>query len=226
MTSLEDGEYNTYRLVGMYFFLHNTGLYKEGKMANHRGEDTRARIMDAAVRKFANSGYDSASVDDICSEAGVSKGAFYHHFPSKQAIFVALMEGWLSVIELGIIKTEAESVPQKLIKMTELLPAIYASAEDQLPMFLEFWMQASRDEKIWNAIIAPYHHYQEHFEKLLDDGMREGSIESINTKTASHVIVSLAVGMLLQAVLDPVGADWAKTTREGIEMFLSGISKK
>jgi hypothetical protein len=40
------------------------------------------------------------------------------------------------------------------------------------------------------------------------------------------VIVSLAVGLLLQGVLDPRGADWAKTSRAGIEMFLSGIEKK
>ncbi len=45
-------------------------------MPQQRGEETRARILDAAVRKFAIAGYDAASVDDICAEAGVSKGAF------------------------------------------------------------------------------------------------------------------------------------------------------
>jgi len=48
-----------------------------------RSEETRARILDAAIRRFAIAGYDAASVEDICTEAGVSKGAFYHHFPTK-----------------------------------------------------------------------------------------------------------------------------------------------
>jgi AcrR family transcriptional regulator len=194
-------------------------------MSQQRGEDTRARILDAAVRKFALAGYDSASVEDICGEAGVSKGAFYHHFPSKQAIFLALMQGWLSMIDLGFNTSKGETVPQTLLHMTDLLPAIFASAEDRLPMFLEFWMQASRDETIWKAIIAPYHHYQEHFEKMFIAGMEEGSIKPINAKVASQVIVSLAVGLLLQGVLDPRGADWAETSRDGIEMFLNGIAK-
>jgi TetR/AcrR family transcriptional repressor of nem operon len=47
-------------------------------MPQQRSEETRASILDAAVRCFALSGYDAASVDDICEEAGVSKGAFWH----------------------------------------------------------------------------------------------------------------------------------------------------
>ena len=71
-------------------------------MPQQRSEETRARIMDAAVRRFSISGYDAASVDDICAEAGVSKGAFYHHYPTKQAIFLALMQGWLGMIDIGL----------------------------------------------------------------------------------------------------------------------------
>ncbi len=193
-------------------------------MSQQRGEETRARILDAAVRKFALAGYDSASIDDICSEAGVSKGAFYHHFPSKQAIFLALMQGWLSMIDLGMNAAQGETIPNALMHMTDLIPAIFASAEDRLPMFLEFWLQASRDEKIWNAIIAPYHHYQEHFEKMFITGAKEGTIKPLDPKMASQVIVSFAVGLLLQGVLDPRGADWGKTARQGIEMFLNGIA--
>ena len=70
-------------------------------MTQQRSEETRANILDAAVRRFAISGYDAASVDEICAEAGVSKGAFYHHFPTKQTVFLALLEGWLKTIEPG-----------------------------------------------------------------------------------------------------------------------------
>lgn len=56
-----------------------------------RSEETRARILQAALTLFARLGYEAASVEDICVEAGVSKGAFYHHFPTKQAVFLQLL---------------------------------------------------------------------------------------------------------------------------------------
>ena len=194
-------------------------------MPQKRAEETRGRILDAAVRKFAIAGYDAASVDDICAEAGVSKGAFYHHYPTKQAIFLALMQGWLGMIDMGMEAVRAESVPQTLIKMTDLLPGVFAAAEDRLPMFLEFWMQASRDEKVWKAMIAPYRHYQEHFARLVEEGITEGSLKpTTDAQVAAQVIVSLAVGLVLQGVLDPRGADWEKTARESMKILMNGLA--
>jgi len=193
-------------------------------MPQHRSEETRARILDAAVRRFAIAGYDAASVDDICAEAGVSKGAFYHHYPTKQAIFLALMQGWLTMIDMGLNAIRKDTVPETLVQMTNLLPGVFAAAEDRLPMFLEFWLQASRDENIWKAVIAPYHHFQEHFARLVDDGIAEGSLKPTDSHVAAQVIVSLAVGLVLQGVLDPHGADWEKTARESMQILMNGLA--
>jgi AcrR family transcriptional regulator len=193
-------------------------------MPQQRAQETRGRILDAAVRKFAIAGYDAASVDDICTEAGVSKGAFYHHFPTKQAVFLALMQGWLGMIDMGMEAIRAETVPETLIKMTNLLPGVFAAAEDRLPMFLEFWLQASRDETVWKAVIAPYRHYQEHFAGLLEAGIAEGSLKPTDSQVAAQVIVSLAVGLVLQGVLDPQGANWEKTARESMQILMNGLA--
>jgi AcrR family transcriptional regulator len=189
-----------------------------------RSEETRTRILEAAVRRFAVSGYDAASVDDICSQAGVSKGAFYHHFPTKQAIFLALMQSWLAVIDLGMEAARKDTIPETLVHMTNLLPGVFAAAEDRLPMFLEFWLQASRDEKVWKAVIAPYRHYQAYFTGLVEEGIAEGSLKETDARAAAQVIVSLAVGMVLQGVLDPHGADWEKTAHESMQILMNGLS--
>jgi AcrR family transcriptional regulator len=200
-------------------------MIEEHCMTQHRAEETRGRILDAAVKRFAVAGYDAASVDEICAEAGVSKGAFYHHFPTKQAVFLALMQGWLAMIEMGMQAVRKETVPDTLITMTNLLPGVFAAAENRLPMFLEFWLQASRDETVWKAIIAPYRHYQEYFLKLINDGMKEGSIKRVDSQVAAQVIVSMAVGLVLQGVLDPHGADWEKTARESMQILMNGLAK-
>jgi AcrR family transcriptional regulator len=194
-------------------------------MPYHRSEDTRARILDAAVRRFSMAGYDAASVDEICSEAGVSKGAFYHHFPSKHAIFLALMQGWLNLIDIRMSATRQKNVPETLVHMTNLLPDVFATAEDRLPMFLEFWLQASRDEKVWKAVIAPYRHFQEQFTKLIEDGIAEGSIKSVDPQVAAQVILSLAVGLVLQGILDPSSTNWQEMARESMHIILNGLAK-
>ena len=47
---------------------------------------TRLKILDVALDLFKEKGIDSVKVTDICQAAGVSVGAFYHHFPSKESI--------------------------------------------------------------------------------------------------------------------------------------------
>jgi AcrR family transcriptional regulator len=194
-------------------------------MPQQRSEETRASILDAAVRCFALSGYDAASVDDICEEAGVSKGAFYHHFPTKQSIFLALLQGWLKTIDTGLEGLRKETVPETFVAMTELLPVIFTAADDSLPMFLEFWTQASRDETVWKATIAPYRHYHEHFADLIRDGIAEGSLKQVDADSASQVVLSLAVGLFLQGVLDPQGADWQKVGEESMQIIMNGLAK-
>jgi AcrR family transcriptional regulator len=193
-------------------------------MPQKRAEETRGRILDAAVRKFAIAGYDAASVDDICIEAGVSKGGFYHHFPTKQAVFLALMQGWLGMIDVGMEAVHAETIPDTLIQMTGLLPGVFAAAEDRLPMFLEFWLKASRDETVWKAVIAPYRQYHERFARLVEDGIAEGSLKPTDPQVVAQVILSLAVGLVLQGVLDPHGADWEKTARESMQILMNGLA--
>lgn len=52
-------------------------------------KDARSKLLDAALHAFRAKGYAATSVDDLCAAAGVTKGAFFHHFRSKEEIAVA-----------------------------------------------------------------------------------------------------------------------------------------
>ena len=56
--------------------------------------DARTKLLDAAISLVRAQGYAATSVDDLCRKAGVTKGAFFHHFESKDALAVAAANRW------------------------------------------------------------------------------------------------------------------------------------
>jgi AcrR family transcriptional regulator len=191
-----------------------------------RSEETRARIMESAIKLFSNRGYNTASVDDICAEAGTSKGAFYHHFESKQALFLALLDGWLQTIDSAIQASKEKTAPETFMQMTEAFPYLFETAGEGLPMFLEFWLQASRDKKVWEASIAPYRRYHKYFASLIKKGVEEGSFVEVDADLASRMIVATAMGLLLQSLLDPKGGKWEKVARESTDLLVNNFLNK
>lgn len=58
--------------------------------------NARDKLLEAAVKLIRSQGFSTTSVDDLCREAGVTKGAFFHHFASKEALGVAAADYWSS----------------------------------------------------------------------------------------------------------------------------------
>lgn len=57
-------------------------------------EGPKRKLLDAALRVIRTQGYAGSSVDDICREAGVTKGSFFHHFKGKDDLAIAATEHW------------------------------------------------------------------------------------------------------------------------------------
>lgn len=57
----------------------------------------RSRLLDVALRILREKGYNATTVDDLCAAAGVTKGAFFHHFKSKEDMAVAAADHWSAV---------------------------------------------------------------------------------------------------------------------------------
>lgn len=62
-----------------------------------RKADARAKLLDAALTVIRVKGYCATSVDELCAAAGVTKGAFFHHFKSKDDLAVAAADHWSQV---------------------------------------------------------------------------------------------------------------------------------
>jgi AcrR family transcriptional regulator len=198
-------------------------------MTSHqRGEETRARIVEAATEAFARYGYDSASVAEICRRAGVTKGGFYHHFPSKQALFLEMLEQWLEGIDdqLDQFRSGDEDVPGQLLSMSAMIRVVFQEAGGRLPLFLEFLNKAGHSPVVWQATVAPFRKYHAYFSDMVGSGVEEGSLCQVDPDLASNVLLSYAVGLLVLGLLDPHGADWGQVGQAGMQILLDGLAKK
>lgn len=194
----------------------------------HRSEETHNHILEVANQLFAKSGYDATGVAEICQSAGVSKGAFYHHFPTKQAVFMELINSYMNSIEAGfnLMRQQTQNVPQVILQMAEMVGSLFQASDIHLPIFLEFWTHANHDPQVWEATVAPYHRYQSYFAEMIQEGIDQGTIQPVDPHQVARVIVSLAVGLLMESLFNPQVSDWQQEARASLELLLNGISRR
>jgi AcrR family transcriptional regulator len=203
-------------------------LVERNSSGDQGGLETRSRILKAAEECFARYGYDSTGVAEICRAASVSKGALYHHFPSKQAIFVEMFEIWMHGFsgQMERIREEAGSVPDALLRMVQMTGLVFQRAAGQLPLFIEFLTKASRDPDTWRATIAPYKFFREFFADLIRRGIEEGSLGPVDPELSARMIVSFGAGLVMQGVFDPEGGRWVEVGEQGMKTILQGMIKE
>ena len=152
----------------------------------------------------------------------------YLIYASKQAAFLELLDRWLAGLDaqLATARIGAETSPEALLQMAAMVGPVFQEASGQLPIFLEFWSKASHDPAIWQAANAPYRRYRAFFASLVENGIAEGTLRRVEPELAAQLFVSLAVGLVLQRLLDPQGADWGRVAQEGVRMILEGLQRR
>ncbi len=87
-----------------------------------RQEDTRKKILDQALELFAARGYDAVSVGEIAEAVGIKAPSLYNHFPSKQAIFDALVASTAARYEAdtGKIDIHVQNAPQDIPAFSQI----------------------------------------------------------------------------------------------------------
>ena len=85
-------------------------------------EDTKKKILDKSLELFSTQGYDAVSVGEIAKVVGIKAPSLYNHFPSKQAIFDAIVESTAAQYEAdtGKIDIHVQDVKQDISVFTEI----------------------------------------------------------------------------------------------------------
>ncbi len=194
-----------------------------------RSSETRSKILKCAQELFGRNGYDATGVEQICLKAGVSKGAFYHHFPSKQKLFLGLLQNYLDILNTQFFEArkEAQTIPMWMMEMASLSQQVYEAAEAQFPLYIEFLVQAMRRPEVWKAASAPFKQYRSIFSDIIQKGIEEESYQNeLDTLMVSRIVISMAIGLLVQAVFDPGEVEWEETIKYGISIINKGIAKE
>src|SRR5690242_12738732 len=96
-----------------------------------RGDQTREQILQAARQLFANKGYHNTSVYDLFEESGITKGAFFHHWKSKEDLAITILEDVETRFEdqFFSIATGEGRAREKIDKMLKMIGELGASGD-------------------------------------------------------------------------------------------------
>ena len=172
-------------------------------------KSSRERLLEAAAKVFAARGYEAASVDEIATAAGLSKGAVYWNFSSKDELFHALLEERIDrqIEETAEILRSAPTDRPVDPEVANRWEAMLGRERDLMLLSQEHWARAARDPELR----ARYAERQARLRDVLADGMRtrvrRTGAPSFSTpaEDVATAYLALANGLALQRLVDPEG---------------------
>ena len=176
-------------------------LTREQSRAN-----TRERLLGAARRVFARSGFHGASVEEVASEAGFSTGALYSNFTGKEDLFLALMEREINehAREIAQAVSARDSMAERATGGARQWMIMIEREPEVLLLFMEFWAYGVRDAQVRPKVAARFAQVRELLTKLIADGVREFDLElDIPAEQLAVAIDALADGIARQKLADP-----------------------
>ena len=180
------------------------------------------KILSATEVCIKKNGINNLDINEICKEAGFSKGAFYHHFKSKQHLLLELLNKWIkNITEQVIIPDKKLDTIDLIIYVIEKLSPAFEQSEKQLPIFLELYIKAINDKNLKEYVLQTHENFLLFFTSVLKNGMEKGTIKSGNPLHVSKILFSITLGLLIQGLLDPEGEDWNELAKTSIKMLLS-----
>ncbi|MFC5929016.1 TetR/AcrR family transcriptional regulator [Cryobacterium melibiosiphilum] len=172
---------------------------------------TRAAIISGAAAVFQQRGYGSTSLADVCAEAGVTKGALYFHFDSKEALARAIIESQhelSSAIGRDLVASNMRGLNAMIVMTLEIADQLHNN-----PVVSAGVRLTIEAANFASPVDAPYLDWMKAAEVFLRRGQVEGDItETVEVCSAAHFLISGFTGV--QVVSDVL------TRREDIQQRL------
>ena len=191
-------------------------------------DKTRRRILDAAFTQMYRQGYQAMRVDAVLADTKLTKGAFYHHFPSKKVLGEAVIDEVLAgMIEQMWVRSLADYVdPVEGIKaVLRMIPSMMGPQLTQLGCPLNNLAQEMSpiDEAFRSKLNRIFHVWIESISDALKRGQQNGCIlPGIDTHGAAIFIVAAYEGAVSMTKSEQSNEMMTICARQ-IELYLEGL---
>ena len=192
-------------------------------------EATREKLLRAAFDEIYRRGFQAASLDTILAQAGVTKGALYHHFPTKAALGLAVVDevvkGLLLERWLGVLQAQPGDPVTALQVTLRHRAANLTAGEIELGCPLNNLAQemSPLDEQFRRSVDATFETWREGFAQVLARGQAEGTVRrDVDAKKVATFIVAAVEGSYGLAKTAQSGP-MVRANLEMLGMFLEGL---
>lgn len=188
---------------------------------DQRKAQTRARLLDAAARVFAAKGYRGAAVDDVAELAGLTKGAVYAHFRTKEALYLALVRerGLASLAEVEAL-FDSERQPERRAQALSDRAVAQLKDRDWLLLDHEFVSHAAREPKLRKELRERTEQVRAVNAALIQRQWADrGTRPAISAEDFDRLMDGLGKHFAQEALLDPK-ADLAPVLRRTYEFLV------
>jgi TetR/AcrR family transcriptional repressor of nem operon len=192
-------------------------------------EATREKLLRAAFEEIYRRGFQAASLDTILAQAGVTKGALYHHFPTKAALGLAVVDevvkGLLLERWLGVLQAQPGDPVTALQGTLRHRAANLTAGEIELGCPLNNLAQemSPLDEQFRRSVEATFEAWREGFARVLGRGQAEGTVRrDVDPKQVATFIVAAVEGSYGLAKSAQSGS-MVRANLEMLGLFLEGL---
>ena len=166
----------------------------------------RAHILDAAATRFAEQGFHRSSMQDVINEAGLSPGAVYRYFRSKDDIIVAISLEAMALVET-VVREGLESGRLVGPLIADLPAALLrqSRADDRMRLAVQAWGEALRNPTLAAAMQHGLTGVLHALSERVRAAQQEGSASSEADATEiARVLLALVQGFILQRCMEPL----------------------
>ncbi len=182
-------------------------------------EARRTQILDAAVRCFAQRGYYETTIEDLVTETGLSRGALYLYYPSKEAIYLAISERWGCGLEEAIrARLTPDLSPASILQVLIEVNGEHVQAEaDACRILMEGWNLAYHIPVLAERKAQQQTHSVAALSQLLRAGIEAGEFRTdMDVETQARILMATLHGLMVQWHRQPGSVDWHAIAAEFI----------